>query len=50
MKINNFLQIGQWTEAGRFKTVPTKYTRLPAVPEYEKNRTYIVTTYMVNFD
>ena len=42
-----WMQIGQWTEAGRFKTVPAKFTRLPAVPEFEKNRTFIVTTYMV---
>lgn len=29
--------------------VPAKYVRLPATPEFEKNRTYIVTTYMVTF-
>ena len=40
-------QIGQWSEQSRFQTVPAKYVRLPATPEFEKNRTYIVTTYMV---
>lgn len=42
------LQIGQWSEQSRFQTVPAKYVRLPATPEFERNRTYIVTTYLVD--
>ncbi|XP_057375759.1 glutamate receptor 1-like isoform X2 [Daphnia carinata] len=47
MTVNSdIVKIGQWSEQTRFQTVPAKYVRLPATPEFEKNRTYIVTTYM----
>ena len=50
LQLNHILfeQIGHWSESTRFQAVPAKYVRLPATPEFEKNRTYIVTTYMVN--
>ncbi|XP_032785100.2 glutamate receptor 1 isoform X1 [Daphnia magna] len=47
MTVNSdIVKIGQWSEQTRFQMVPAKYVRLPATPEFEKNRTYIVTTYM----
>ena len=46
---NPKIQIGEWSDSDRFRTVPAKFQRLPAVPEYEKNRTYSVTTYLASY-
>ena len=47
--LNPKIQIGEWSDSDRFRTVPAKFQRLPAVPEYEKNRTYSVTTYLASY-
>lgn len=49
MTVNSaMVKVAEWSDEGGFVPVAAKYTRLKPTAHIEKNKTYIVTTIVVN--